>query len=103
MLGRGLWLKTTTFLVFFLLLEKSLKNLLIIGLLILLITSMVLGLLFPLQIFLHLCERIAGDFNKTDTTEAVALDIIPNTFNRIWHISLLHKLKSMEFQVGCLA
>ena len=56
--GKGLVLKTTALLVFFLWLVKSLKNLEIIGLLItqrnvvfFLISSMVLGVLDQLQIF----------------------------------------------------
>ena len=56
--GKGLVLKTTVLLVFFLWLVKSLKNLEIIGLLItqrnvifFLISSMVLGVLDQLQIF----------------------------------------------------
>ena len=38
-------------------------------------------------------ERIAGAFNKSGATRAVALDIYKN-FDRVWHAGLLHKLKS---------
>ena len=67
MLGKGLQLKTTTLLVFFLWLVKSLKNLFVIGLLItwrnvvfFLISSMALGLLNQLQFFwqLYLIELL---------------------------------------------
>ena len=67
MLGKGLLLKTTALLVFFLWLVNSLKSLSIIGLLVtwrnvvfFLISSMVLGLLDQLQIFsqLYLIELL---------------------------------------------
>ena len=100
MLGNGLQLKTTALLVFFLWLVNSLKNLWIIELLInyrdvgfSLISSMVLGLLNQLQIFLVVSDRIARAFNRSGTTPAVALDI-SKTFNRVWHVGLLHKLMS---------
>ena len=37
--------------------------------------------------------RIARAFNRSGATRAVALDI-SKAFNRVWHASLLHKLKS---------
>ena len=38
-------------------------------------------------------DRIAGVFNRSGATQAVALDI-SNAFDRVWHAGLLHKLKS---------
>ena len=38
-------------------------------------------------------DRIAGAFNRSGTTRAVALDIC-KAFDRVWHTGLLHKLKS---------
>ena len=38
-------------------------------------------------------DRIARAFNRSGTTRAVALDI-SKAFDRVWHASLLHKLKS---------
>ena len=38
-------------------------------------------------------DRIARAFNRSGTTQAVALDI-SKAFDRIWHAGLLHKLKS---------
>ena len=38
-------------------------------------------------------DRIAGAFNRSGATRAVALDI-SMAFDRIWHAGLLHKLKS---------
>ena len=38
-------------------------------------------------------DRIARAFNKSGLTQAVALDI-SKTFDRVWHASVLHKLKS---------
>ena len=43
-------------------------------------------------------DRIARAFNRSGATRAVALDI-SKAFGRVWHAGLLHKLKSMEFQV----
>ena len=37
-------------------------------------------------------DRIARDFNRSGVTRAVALDI-SHTFDRVWHVGLLHKLK----------
>ena len=38
-------------------------------------------------------DRIARAFNRSGATRAVALDI-SKAFDRVWHASLLHKLKS---------
>ena len=38
-------------------------------------------------------DRIARAFNKSGATRSVALDI-SKAFDRIWHVGLLHKLKS---------
>ena len=38
-------------------------------------------------------DRIAWDFNRSGATKAVELDIF-KTFDRVWHVGLLHKLKS---------
>ena len=38
-------------------------------------------------------DRIARDFNRSEATRAVALDI-SKAFDRVWHAGLLHKLKS---------
>ena len=54
---------------------------------------MVLGLLDQLQIFSVVSDRIARAFNRSGATREVALDI-SKAFNRVWHASLLHKLKS---------
>ena len=69
-----------------------------------LISSMVLGLLDQQQIFLQLyliellelllSERIARiAFNRSRATRAVALDI-PKALDRVWHVVLLHRLRS---------
>ena len=48
-------------------------------------------------------DRIAVAFNnRSGATQAVVLNI-SKAFDRIWHAVLLHKLKSMEFQVRYLA
>ena len=38
-------------------------------------------------------DRIAGAFNRSGATRAVALDI-SKAFDKVWHAGLLHKLKS---------
>ena len=43
-------------------------------------------------------DKIARSFNRFGATETVALDI-SKAFDRVWHVGLLHKLKSLEFQV----
>ena len=66
-----------------------------------LISSMVLGLLDQLQVFLQLSvvpDRIARAFSRPGATRAVALDI-SKAFNRVWHPGLLHKLNS--YGVSC--
>ena len=40
-------------------------------------------------------DRIARSFSRSVATRAVALDI-SKAFDRVWHASLLHKLKSYE-------
>ena len=40
-----------------------------------------------------MCDRIAGAFNRSWATGAVALDI-SKAFDRVWHAGLLHKLIS---------
>ena len=39
------------------------------------------------------CDRIARVFNRSGATRVVALDIC-KAFDRVWHASLLHKLRS---------
>ena len=58
-----------------------------------LISSLVIGLLDQLQIFLVVSDRIVRAFNRFGATRDVALDI-SNAFDRVWHADLLHKLKS---------
>ena len=40
-------------------------------------------------------DRITRAFNRSGVTRAVALDI-SKAFDRVWHVGLLHKLKSYE-------
>ena len=40
-------------------------------------------------------DRIAGAFNRSGATQALALDI-STAFDWVWHDGLLHKLKSYE-------
>ena len=98
-LGKGLVIKTTTLLVFFLWLVKFLKNFKIIVYLLdklglFLIFSMVLGLLNQLQILwqLYLIELTGLYFNRSGTTQTIALDI-SKAFDRVWHACLFRKLK----------
>ena len=42
-------------------------------------------------------DRIARAFNRSKTTQAVALGI-SKAFDRVWHAGLLHKLKSWNFR-----
>ena len=67
MLGKGVRLKTTTLLVFFLWLVKSL-NLLAVA-----------------------SDRIDWTLNRCGATRALALDI-SKAFDRFWHAGLLHEL-----------
>ena len=57
-----------------------------------LISGMILGLFNQLQIFSVVSDRIARAFNRSGTTQAVALDI-SKVFDRVWHSGFLHKLK----------
>ena len=43
-------------------------------------------------------DRIAGAFNRSGATRAVALDI-SKAFDRVWHAGLFHKLKSYGISV----
>ena len=64
---------------------------------------MVLGLLDQLLIFSVVSDRIARVFNnRSETTEAVALDIFM-PFDKVSHAGLLLKLSLMEFQVRYMA
>ena len=45
-------------------------------------------------------DRIARTFNRSGVTQALALDM-SKAFDRVRHAGLLHKLRSMEFQVRC--
>ena len=58
-----------------------------------LIFSMVLDLLNQLLILTVVTDRIAKAFDRPGATQAVALDI-SKAFYRVWHDSLLHKIKS---------
>ena len=100
MLGKGLLLKTTALLVFFLWLVKSLKNLF----------NRIVDRLEKWELFSDFqygfrssrstaglltveFDRIAGAFNRSEATQAVTLDI-SKAFDSIWHAGLLHKLTS---------
>ena len=52
---------------------------------------MILGLFDQLLIFSVASDRIARAFNRSGTTQAVALDI-SKVFDRVWHSGFLHKL-----------
>ena len=54
---------------------------------------MVLDLLNQLLILTVVTDRIAKAFDRPGATQAVALDI-SKAFYRVWHDSLLHKIKS---------
>ena len=58
-----------------------------------LIFSMVLDLLNQLLILTVVTDRIAKAFDRSGATRVVALDI-SKAFYRVWHDSLLHKIKS---------
>ena len=53
---------------------------------------MILGLFDQLLIFSVVSDRIARAFNRSGTTQAVALDIF-KAFDRYWHAGLFHKPK----------
>ena len=101
MLGKGLLLKTTALLVFFLWLVKSLTNLL---------NNRIVDHLekcglfsdFPYgfrssqstaDLLTVVSDRIARAFNRSGATRVVALDI-SKAFDRVWHDGLLRKLES---------
>ena len=56
---------------------------------------MVLGLVNQLQnqLLTVVSDRIARTFNRSGSTQAVALDIC-KAFDKVWHAGLLHKCKS---------
>ena len=94
-LRKGLKLKTTALLVFFLWLVKSLKNFDHLE---------KFGLFSDFQydfrysqstadLLTVVSDRIAGSFNRCGATRAVAIDI-SKAFDRVWYAGLLHKLKS---------
>ena len=100
MLGKGLQLKTTALLVFFLWLvvfEKLVNNRIVDHL-------EKCGLFSDFQygfrssrstadLLTVVSDRIARAFNRSGATRAVALDI-SKAFDRVWHDGLVHKLKS---------
>ena len=87
MLGKGLMLRTTALLVFFLWLVKSLKNF---------FSDFLYGFRSSrstADLLTVVSDRIARDFIRTGATRAVALDI-SKAFDSVWHAGLLHKRKS---------
>ena len=101
MLGKGLLLKTTTLLVFFLLLVKSLKKSL---------NNRIVDHLekcsffsdfqegfrssqSTVDLYTALSDRITMAFNRSEATRDVVLDI-SNAFDTVCQASCLHKLKS---------
>ena len=100
-LGKGLQLKTTALLVFFLWLvvfEKLVNNRIIDHL-------EKCGLFSNFQygfrsspstadLLTVVSDRIAGAFNRSRATQAVALDI-SKVFDRVWHAGLLRKLMEL--------
>ena len=101
MLGKGLHLKTTALLDFFLCLVKSLKN---FNRLADLLEECSLFSNFPYDfrssrstadLLTVVSDRIAGAFNRSGATRAVARDL-SKAFDRVWHAGLLHKRKSYE-------
>ena len=98
MLGKGLLLKTTALLVFFLRVFEKLVNIRIVD------NLENCGLFSDLQygfrslqstgdLLTVVSDRTARAFNRSEATRAVALDI-SKALDRIWHAGLLHKLKS---------
>ena len=57
-----------------------------------------LGLVDQLQIFWQLYLRIARGFNRFGATRTVTFDI-SKSFDRVWHVGLLHKLKSYGISI----
>ena len=55
-----------------------------------LISGMVLGLLDQLTV---VSDRIVRTFDRSGAAQALALDIF-KAFNKVWHVVLLHKLRS---------
>ena len=98
MLGKGLQLKATALLVFFLWLVKKLVNNRIVDHLekCELFSDIQYGFRSSrstLDLLTVVSDRIAWAFNKSVATWAVAL-VISKNFDRVWHADLLHKLKS---------
>ena len=94
MLGKGLQLKTTALLVFFLWLAKSLKTF---------FSDFKYGFRSSrstADLLLVVSDGIARAFNKSGATRAVAF-VISKAFDRFLHAGLLHKL--MEFKIRYLA
>ena len=96
MLGKGLWLKTTPQLVFFLWFERLANNRLVSHL-------QKCGPFYDFQCgfrsspsttdpLIVTSDRIARAFNRSGATQTVAHDIF-KAFNRVWHSGLLHKRK----------
>ena len=101
MLGKGLQLKTTALLIFFLWLVKALKNLYTTGLLTKcsLISDFQYGFRSSRSVadlLTVISDRIGRAFNRSGATRAVALDIldISKAFDRVCHRGLLPKFKS---------
>ena len=93
MLVKGLQLKSATLLVVSKVFEKLLNNRIVDHL------EKFSDLLYGFrssqstaELLTVVSDRIARAFNRSGTTEAVALDI-SKTFDRVWHAVLLHKLK----------
>ena len=101
MLGKGLLLKTTALLVFFLWLVKAFEKL---------VNNRIFdhlekcGLVSDFQygfrssrstvdLLTVISDRIARAFNRSEAIRAVALDIT-KAFDRVWHVGLFHKPKS---------
>ena len=92
LLGKGLLLKTTALLVFFLWLVKIVDQLEKCGL----FSDFQYGFRSSrstADLLTIVSDRIARAFNTSGVTRAVALDI-SKAFDRVWHAGLLHKLKS---------
>ena len=102
MLGKGLLLKTTSLLVFFLWLVNTLKNLQIHNRIVDHLEKC--GLFSDFQhgfrsspstadLLIVVSNRITSSFNRSGVARAVALDI-SKAFDRVWHAGLLHKIWS---------